>query len=253
MAYVAVKGGEQAIDNAHAWLAEERRGDPAVPDVSLAQIAEQLRPRGGSRDGRRLAVRPGTRGAGGEAGAGRSDRGGVPAARLSHHAAAVRAIRSRWTPPRCGCSGASRRCSRTCRAARCWARPTTTRTGCWISRWPADGVPPAAAPRAEPDAAAMPRVPDILGHEGLIEPDGDRRREPGDLTREPLRFPADARRAAAGAGARRRRVPAGAGLFDAARLRRHASVRRRNPHGRGVGGDRAAGTRLRHRYRRHHR
>jgi alpha-D-ribose 1-methylphosphonate 5-triphosphate synthase subunit PhnI len=30
--YVAVKGGEQAIENAHAWLAEERRGDPRVPD-----------------------------------------------------------------------------------------------------------------------------------------------------------------------------------------------------------------------------
>ena len=29
MAYVTVKGGEQAIDNAHAWLAEERRGDRA--------------------------------------------------------------------------------------------------------------------------------------------------------------------------------------------------------------------------------
>ena len=25
--YVTVKGGEQAIDAAHAWLAEERRGD----------------------------------------------------------------------------------------------------------------------------------------------------------------------------------------------------------------------------------
>ena len=42
MAYVAVKGGEQAIDNAHAWLAEERRGDPAVPELSLAQIEQQL-------------------------------------------------------------------------------------------------------------------------------------------------------------------------------------------------------------------
>ena len=31
MAYVAVKGGEPAIDAAHAWLADERRGDPAVP------------------------------------------------------------------------------------------------------------------------------------------------------------------------------------------------------------------------------
>ena len=42
MAYVAVKGGERAIDNAHAWLAEDRRGDPAVPELSLAQIREQL-------------------------------------------------------------------------------------------------------------------------------------------------------------------------------------------------------------------
>ncbi len=40
--YVAVKGGERAIDNAHAWLAEERRGDPSVPELSLAQIREQL-------------------------------------------------------------------------------------------------------------------------------------------------------------------------------------------------------------------
>ena len=40
--YVAVKGGERAIDNAHALLAEERRGDPAVPELTLAQIAEQL-------------------------------------------------------------------------------------------------------------------------------------------------------------------------------------------------------------------
>src|ERR1700744_6359964 len=42
MAYVAVKGGEQAIDNAHAWLAEERRGDTSIADVSLQQIAGQL-------------------------------------------------------------------------------------------------------------------------------------------------------------------------------------------------------------------
>ena len=40
--YVAVKGGEKAIDNAHAWLAEERRGDPSVDALSVAQIREQL-------------------------------------------------------------------------------------------------------------------------------------------------------------------------------------------------------------------
>lgn len=42
MAYVAVKGGEQAITNAHALLAEERRGDPAVPELGVGQVREQL-------------------------------------------------------------------------------------------------------------------------------------------------------------------------------------------------------------------
>ena len=40
--YVAVKGGEKAIDNAHRWLAELRRGNTDVPELGLAQIADQL-------------------------------------------------------------------------------------------------------------------------------------------------------------------------------------------------------------------
>jgi alpha-D-ribose 1-methylphosphonate 5-triphosphate synthase subunit PhnI len=40
--YVAVKGGEKAIDAAHKLLAEERRGDSQVPSITLDQIAEQL-------------------------------------------------------------------------------------------------------------------------------------------------------------------------------------------------------------------
>src|SRR5262249_57301040 len=40
--YVAVKGGERAIENAHRLLAHERRGDRDVAEISLAQIAEQL-------------------------------------------------------------------------------------------------------------------------------------------------------------------------------------------------------------------
>lgn len=40
--YVAVKGGEKAIDNAHDLLAEDRRGDPALPEIGVAQISEQL-------------------------------------------------------------------------------------------------------------------------------------------------------------------------------------------------------------------
>lgn len=41
--YVAVKGGERAIDNAHQWLAEERRGDPSVPELTIQQIREQMK------------------------------------------------------------------------------------------------------------------------------------------------------------------------------------------------------------------
>lgn len=40
--YVAVKGGEQAILNSWRLLAEARRGDPAVPELTLAQIRNQL-------------------------------------------------------------------------------------------------------------------------------------------------------------------------------------------------------------------
>ncbi|MEM9843849.1 MAG: carbon-phosphorus lyase complex subunit PhnI [Pseudomonadota bacterium] len=40
--YVAVKGGERAIENAHAWLAEERRGDADLPELSLDQIRQQM-------------------------------------------------------------------------------------------------------------------------------------------------------------------------------------------------------------------
>ena len=40
--YVAVKGGEVAIDNAHSWMSEIRRGDTSIPNTSLDQISEQL-------------------------------------------------------------------------------------------------------------------------------------------------------------------------------------------------------------------
>ena len=41
--YVAVKGGERAILNSYASLAEARRGDPEIPELTLAQIRGQLR------------------------------------------------------------------------------------------------------------------------------------------------------------------------------------------------------------------
>ena len=40
--YVAVKGGEKAINAAHRLLAQVRRGDTAVPELGVDQIMEQL-------------------------------------------------------------------------------------------------------------------------------------------------------------------------------------------------------------------
>ena len=40
--YVAVKGGERAIDNAHRLLAQSAAAIATCPKLSLAQIAEQL-------------------------------------------------------------------------------------------------------------------------------------------------------------------------------------------------------------------
>jgi alpha-D-ribose 1-methylphosphonate 5-triphosphate synthase subunit PhnI len=40
--YVAVKGGERAIREAHALLAEMRRGDPGVAELTLKQIQNQM-------------------------------------------------------------------------------------------------------------------------------------------------------------------------------------------------------------------
>ena len=54
----------------------------------------------------------------------------------------------------------------------------------------ANGGAGGVAPSEAAELGAMPRVPDILGREGLIEPDGRGDAEPGDLTREPLTFPA---------------------------------------------------------------
>ena len=41
--YVAVKGGEKAIEAAHALMDAKRRGNPEIPEISVAQIMEQMR------------------------------------------------------------------------------------------------------------------------------------------------------------------------------------------------------------------
>ncbi len=189
MAYVAVKGGERAIGNAHAWLAEERRGDPAVPELTLPQIENQLgravdRVMGeGSLYDRVLAALA-IKQAQGD---------------LIEAAFLLRAYRT--TLPRFAQSQpidtarmlVKRRISAVFKdlPGGQVLGPTYDYTHRLLDFELAEGGSEVVAPQAAPDGAAMPRVPDILGHEGLIEPDGGSDGEPGDLTREPLTFPAE--------------------------------------------------------------
>jgi len=188
MAYVAVKGGEQAIDAAHAGLAEERRGDPAVPEVSLAQIEQQLgravdRAMGeGSLYDRELAAL-----------AVKQAQGDLIEAAFLLRAYRTTLPRFAYSlPVETAAMLIQRRISAVFKdlPGGQLLGPTYDYTHRLLDFGLAgDGTPP-PAPCAEADDAKMPRVPDILGHEGLIEQDGGGEREPGDLTREPLRFPA---------------------------------------------------------------
>ena len=194
--YVAVKGGERAIDNAHAWLAEERRGDLEVSELSIAQIREQLAiavnrvMAEGSlydRDLAALAIK--------------QARGDMIEAIFL-----VRAYRT--TLPRFGLShpvetgemAVDRRISATFKDAPGGQvlGPTFDYTHRLLDfKLAADGeVPeaPVSAPRTEP----TPRICDFLDRDGLMEELPDSDEEPGDLTREPMEFPSDrARRAQA--------------------------------------------------------
>jgi alpha-D-ribose 1-methylphosphonate 5-triphosphate synthase subunit PhnI len=188
MAYVAVKGGEQAIANAHAWLAEARRGDPAVPEVTLAQISEQL--------GRAVDR------AMGEGSLYDRELGALAVKQaqgdLIEAAFLLRAYRT--TMPRFGHSlpvdtakmQLRRRISAVFKdlPGGQMLGPTYDYTHRLLDFALAAGgnVPPASQDAA--DEGLMPRVADILGHEGLMEPDDVADNEPGDLTREPLGFPA---------------------------------------------------------------
>src|SRR5271166_1606338 len=184
MAYVAVKGGEQAIDNAHAWLAEERRGDRTVPELSLAQIEQQLgrsvdRAVGeGSLYDRELAALA-VKQAQGD---------------LIEAAFLLRAYRT--TLPRFAHSlpietsemRIKRRISAVFKDLP--GGQILGPTYDYTHRLLDFDMPQHEALTSDETLTAMPRVPDILGHEGLIEPDGDGASEPGDLTRQPLSFPA---------------------------------------------------------------
>jgi alpha-D-ribose 1-methylphosphonate 5-triphosphate synthase subunit PhnI len=191
MAYVAVKGGERAIDNAHAWLAEDRRGDPAVPELGLAQIQQQL---GRSVD--RVMAEGSLYDPDLAALAVKQAQGD-----LIEAAFLLRAYRT--TLPRFGYSTpldtaamqVRRRISAVYKdlPGGQVLGPTYDYTHRLLDfALAAEGKPPAQAPQAPADSATMPRVSDILRGEDLIEGDGNPApdAEPGDLTREPLGFPA---------------------------------------------------------------
>lgn len=187
--YVAVKGGEAAISNAHRLLAHQRRGDPEVPELTAAQIDSQLS----------LAIdRVMTEGS-------LYDRGlaalAIKQARgdLVEAIFLVRAFRA--TLPRFGATEPLDTSAMTIRR-RISATfkdlpggqilgPTFDYTHRLIDD-ALDGFVPPAPALAEPREEAVPRVIDLLGDEGLTEPSPtDDGREPGDLTRQPLAFPLD--------------------------------------------------------------
>lgn len=188
--YVAVKGGERAIDNAHRLLAQDRRGDPSVPEMSLAQIAEQL---GGAVD--RVMVEGSV-----------YDRDLAALALKQAQGDAVEAVfllrAYRTTLPRFGYSlpidtGAMeirRRISAVFKDVPGGQvlGPTYDYTHRLLDFSLAEaGEPDSVEMSAAPLDGQMPRVVDVLGGEGLIEtnpPGGD---DPADLTRQPMAFPAD--------------------------------------------------------------
>jgi alpha-D-ribose 1-methylphosphonate 5-triphosphate synthase subunit PhnI len=187
--YVAVKGGEAAISNAHQLLADRRRGDRSVPAMHVEQIVEQLAlavdriMSEGSLYDRELAAL-----------AFKQARGDMIEAIFL-----LRAYRT--TLPRFGYSRPidtdamliERRISATYKdlPGGQLLGPTFDYTHRLLD--PAlladDGV---ADPRCNPgDDTPMPRVSEILAQEGLIEGDGDLPDDhrTGDLTREPMEFP----------------------------------------------------------------
>jgi len=190
MAYVAVKGGERAIDAAHAWLAEERRGDPALPELSVAQIEAQLG----------LAVdRVMAEGA-------CHDRGlaalAVKQARgdLIEAAFLLRAYRTTLPrfaaslPIETGAMRLRRRISATYKdlPGGQVLGPTFDYTHRLLDfSLCATGLPPQPAPEIAAETVASPRVTGILAREGLMVAEAASEAEPADLTREPLAFPAD--------------------------------------------------------------
>lgn len=187
--YVAVKGGEAAIANAHRLLADRRRGDRSVPALRLDQIVEQLAlgvdrvMSEGSLYDRELAALA------------------IVQARGDMIEAIFLVRAYRTTLPRFGYTRAvdtgamlvERRVSATYKdlPGGQLLGPTFDYTHRLLDPELAAGGDVEESLRRESEAEAMPRVSAILAREGLIEPDGELPQDhvPGDITREPLEFP----------------------------------------------------------------
>lgn len=186
--YVAVKGGERAIENAHAWLDDARRGDRDVPDLEVAQIREQLAlavdrvmAEGSLYDPNLAAL------------ALKQARGDVIEAVFL-----IRAFRT--TLPRFGNSlpietaamQSIRRISATYKDAPGGQilGPTFDYTHRLLDFGLAEASHVPAAPEKEAESTAMPHILSHLGAEGLMQAEPDGPADVPDLTRAPLAFPA---------------------------------------------------------------
>ena len=186
--YVAVKGGERAIDNAHAWLAEARRGDTGIAELSVAQIREQMAlavdrvmAEGSLYDPDLAAL------------AIKQARGDLIEAIFL-----IRAYRT--TLPRFGATrpvdtaamACDRRISATFKDAPGGQvlGPTFDYTHRLLDfALVAEGEVP-EAPRVAAEDAATPHVADFLGRDALLQSEPPGQADPPDLTRAPLELPA---------------------------------------------------------------
>lgn len=189
--YVAVKGGERAILNSYQALDDYRRGDPAVPELTLAQIREQMplavarvMSEGALYDKQLAALA--IKQAAGDL---------IEAIFLLR---AYRTTLSRFGPSVAIDTGRmrlERRISSTFKDVPGGQilGPTYDYTQRLLDfTLEAEHLATPLAPAAEPLAAAMPRVTDLLQHDALLQaehaPADDT--APFDLTREPLTLPA---------------------------------------------------------------
>lgn len=186
--YVAVKGGERAIENAHAWLAEERRGDTGIAELSVAQIREQL-----SLAVNRVMAEGSLYDPDLAALAIKQARGDLIEAIFL-----IRAYRT--TLPRFGASEpvetdemvCDRRISATFKDAPGGQvlGPTFDYTHRLLDfKLAAEGDLP-DAPEAAALEAAVPHITGFLNREGLIQTEDESDATPPDLTREPMELPA---------------------------------------------------------------